>query len=193
MVTSRLLGTHKSITVFTKAYEYTVFKRRPWFNLSHLPRAVLFTLLTLWMLGLHFYPDEGGNTLLWNTSKLLPDYTAPRRHSCLQYRYDLNSYKFDELWMARNRVCFLGWCGVWDWVHLVSRPLFGLLYQPRSSRWDENRQGKPKYSEKTCPSATLSTTNPTWPGLEPATNHLSCGTGKMVGHFTKLSASKLYN
>jgi hypothetical protein len=24
-----------------------------------------------------------------------------------------------------------------------------------------DRQGKPKYSEKTCPSATLSTTNPT--------------------------------
>jgi hypothetical protein len=25
--------------------------------------------------------------------------------------------------------------------------------------------GEPKYSEKTCPSATLSTTNPTWPDL----------------------------
>jgi hypothetical protein len=32
-----------------------------------------------------------------------------------------------------------------------------------------NEQGKPKYSEKTCPDATLSTTNPTWPdpGLNP--------------------------
>jgi hypothetical protein len=28
--------------------------------------------------------------------------------------------------------------------------------------WNENWQGKPKYSDKTCPSATLSTTNPTW-------------------------------
>jgi hypothetical protein len=36
-----------------------------------------------------------------------------------------------------------------------------------SSRWNENWRGKPKYSEKTCPSATLSTTNPTWPGIEP--------------------------
>jgi hypothetical protein len=35
----------------------------------------------------------------------------------------------------------------------------------RSSRWNENWKGKPKYSEKTCPSATLSTTNPTWPDL----------------------------
>jgi hypothetical protein len=31
-----------------------------------------------------------------------------------------------------------------------------------SSWWNENWQGKPKYSQKTCPSATLSTTNPTW-------------------------------
>jgi hypothetical protein len=34
-------------------------------------------------------------------------------------------------------------------------------------RWNENWQGKLKYSEKTCPRATLSTTNPTWLGLEP--------------------------
>jgi hypothetical protein len=54
-----------------------------------------------------------------------------------------------------------------------------------SSRWNENWQGKPKYSEKTFPSATLSTTNPTWPDLgsnrgsrggKPVTNRLSCGT-----------------
>jgi hypothetical protein len=54
-----------------------------------------------------------------------------------------------------------------------------------SSRWNENWQGKPKYSEKTCPSATFSTTNPTWPDLgsnpgrsggKPATARLSYGT-----------------
>jgi hypothetical protein len=28
--------------------------------------------------------------------------------------------------------------------------------------WNEDWQGKPKYSEKTCPSATLFTSNPTW-------------------------------
>jgi hypothetical protein len=35
--------------------------------------------------------------------------------------------------------------------------------------WNEDCQGKPKYSEKTRPRATLSTTNPTWPdpGIEP--------------------------
>jgi hypothetical protein len=48
--------------------------------------------------------------------------------------------------------------------------------------WNDDWQGKPKYSEKTRPSPTLSTTNPTWPdpgsnpgrrGAKPATNRLS--------------------
>jgi hypothetical protein len=51
-----------------------------------------------------------------------------------------------------------------------------------SNWWNEDWQGKPKYLEKTCPSVTLSTTNPTWPDTEsnpdrrdgkPATNRLS--------------------
>jgi hypothetical protein len=50
--------------------------------------------------------------------------------------------------------------------------------------WNEDWKKKPKYSEKTCSSATLSTTNPTWPGPglnpgrrggKPATNRLSYG------------------
>jgi hypothetical protein len=55
----------------------------------------------------------------------------------------------------------------------------GLLYKPQMideddfwSNWrSEDWQGKPKYSEKTCPSATLSTTKShmTRPGLEPQT------------------------
>jgi hypothetical protein len=53
------------------------------------------------------------------------------------------------------------------------------------SQWNENFQGKPNYSEKTCPCPTLSTTNPTWPELgsnpgcrggKPATNRLRHGT-----------------
>jgi hypothetical protein len=53
------------------------------------------------------------------------------------------------------------------------------------SRWNENWQGGPKYSEKTGPSATLSITNPTWSDLgsnpgrrrgKPATNRLSYDT-----------------
>jgi hypothetical protein len=54
--------------------------------------------------------------------------------------------------------------------------------------WNEDWQGKPKYSEKTCPSFTLSTTNPTLPdpgsnpgrrGGKPATNRLSYGAAFM--------------
>jgi hypothetical protein len=54
----------------------------------------------------------------------------------------------------------------WDWVHLVLQPLFGLLYQPQMIHDNDcgavGRMIKRKYSEKTCPSATLSTTNPAW-------------------------------
>jgi hypothetical protein len=55
--------------------------------------------------------------------------------------------------------------------------------------WNEDWQGKPKYSEKTCLSGTLSTTNPTWldPGLnpgrrggKPATNRLIYGADQIV-------------
>jgi hypothetical protein len=58
-----------------------------------------------------------------------------------------------------------------------------------SNRWNANWQGKPKYCEKTCPSATLSTTNPIWPDLgwypgrrggKPATNRLSYGTAPLL-------------
>jgi hypothetical protein len=57
-----------------------------------------------------------------------------------------------------------------------------------SNWWNEDWQGKPKYSEKTCSSATLSTTNPTWsdPGSNacpcsgrPATDRLSYGVAHM--------------
>jgi hypothetical protein len=54
-----------------------------------------------------------------------------------------------------------------------------------SIRWKENWQGKPKYSEETCLSVTLSIKNPTWPDLgpnpgrrggKPVTNRPSYGT-----------------
>jgi hypothetical protein len=62
-----------------------------------------------------------------------------------------------------------------------------------SSRWNENWQGRQKYWEKTCLSATLSTTNPKWPDLgsnpgprggKPATNRLSYGTAPNKGMLT---------
>jgi hypothetical protein len=62
-------------------------------------------------------------------------------------------------------------------------------------RWNEIDRGKPTTRRKTCPSAILSTTNPTWtdPGSNqglrsgrPATNRLSHGTANSVligGHY----------
>jgi hypothetical protein len=61
-----------------------------------------------------------------------------------------------------------------------------------SNWWNEDWQGKPKYSEKTCPSATLSPTNPPWPdpgsnpgrrGGKPATNRLSYGAAAEVSYW----------
>jgi hypothetical protein len=61
-----------------------------------------------------------------------------------------------------------------------------------SNRWNENWQWKPKYSEETCPSATLFTTNRTWPDLgsnpgrrggKLATNRLSYGTAFIAPQF----------
>jgi hypothetical protein len=55
--------------------------------------------------------------------------------------------------------------------------------------WNYIGRGKPKNSEKTCPSATLSTTNPTMidPGLRgdmPATNHLRHATAPEIRDFS---------
>jgi hypothetical protein len=73
-----------------------------------------------------------------------------------------------------------------------------------SSRWNENCHRKPRYSEKTCLSATLSTTNPTWPALDsnpgrrcgkPATNRLSYSTTSSPSlwnnHFVQIMKSSL--
>jgi hypothetical protein len=90
--------------------------------------------------------------------------------------YVLFSYAFIILWQR-----FLG-VG-WNYWPIVPAPDDRWLVW--SSRWNENWHGKPKYSEKTCPSATLFTTNPTWPDLgsnlgrrggKLATNRLSYGT-----------------
>jgi hypothetical protein len=88
-------------------------------------------------------------------------------------------------------VFFNSHSGGWSpsWVYSARRTLNGLLYLPRVNMMMENLvewrlAGEPKYSEKTCPSATLSTKNPTWPdpdsnpgcgGWKPATNRLSYG------------------
>jgi hypothetical protein len=67
-----------------------------------------------------------------------------------------------------------------------------------SNWWNEDWQGKPKYSEKICPSATLSTTNTTWPdpgsnpgrrGGKPATNCLSYGAASTGAYYNTWASS----
>jgi hypothetical protein len=53
-----------------------------------------------------------------------------------------------------------------------------------SNRWNANWQGKPKYSEKTYPSASSSTTNPTWP--DPGSNPSRRGGKPEHGKFIPL-------
>jgi hypothetical protein len=100
----------------------------------------------------------------------------PRLNTFKGYQRKYSNTHLRREWAFSHLFYFLG-VG-WDWVHLVPRPLIG-------SRWNEDCQGKPKYSEKTCTSAILSSTNSTWPDRgsnpdrrcgKPATNRLSYGT-----------------
>jgi hypothetical protein len=88
-----------------------------------------------------------------------------------------------------NRALFLRWGetkSLWDWaangpsVHPPDDTRVNMEH-----RWNDINRGKPKDSEKSCPSATLSTTSPTWTALstnqglrdeKPATNRMSYGT-----------------
>jgi hypothetical protein len=85
---------------------------------------------------------------------------------------------------------------------LVLRSLLAYVPTPddrwwwlRRNWWNEDWQGKPKYSEKTYPNATLSTTNPTWldpgsnPGRrggKPVTNRLSYGAALFIFRLSKI-------
>jgi hypothetical protein len=100
-------------------------------------------------------------------------------------------FVWSEIWVLSF---FLSLGVGWDWVHLVRRPLTGLLYQPRMIDDDEceavggMRIGRGNRSTRRKPArATLSTTNPTWfdsgsnPGRhggKPATNRLSYCTAR---------------
>jgi hypothetical protein len=98
-------------------------------------------------------------------------------------------------WWSVTRFFFVFFVG-WDLLHQVLRPLLAYCTAPNdrwgwlwSNWWNEDWQGKPKYSEKTCPSAILSTTNPTRldpcantgrRGGKPATNRLSYGAATTI-------------
>jgi hypothetical protein len=79
--------------------------------------------------------------------------------------YRETNLEFSFFFLFYLLIYFFNLCG----ETLGTAATTGLLYQPRMIGegdcgeiwWNEDWQGKPKYSEKTCPSATLSTTNPT--------------------------------
>jgi hypothetical protein len=71
--------------------------------------------------------------------------------------------------------------GMWATVWRIVPAMDDVWWWMWSSWWNENWQGKPKYLEKTCPSATLSTTNPTWPDLG---LNVGCRGGKLVTNLT---------
>jgi hypothetical protein len=66
----------------------------------------------------------------------------------------------------------------------------GWLWGWRIIRWNEDWQGKPKCSEKTCPNATFFTTNPTWPDTD--SNPDRCGGNPATNRFSYGAASTAY-
>jgi hypothetical protein len=110
--------------------------------------------------------------------------------------------------MGQEQICYplirttqvfnlISWCGVRLSPLGTSATIWSIVPAPDarwwwwwlwSSRWNDNWQGKPKYSVESCPSTTLSTTNLTWPdpGTNPgrrsrksATSHLSYGMARL--------------
>jgi hypothetical protein len=86
----------------------------------------------------------------------------------------------------------------WAWVHLVRRPLFGLLYQPemldnecgQSVEWELS--GEAEILGKNLPQCHFFTPNLTWPDLgsnldrrggKPATNRLSYDTALGIYYY----------
>jgi hypothetical protein len=61
----------------------------------------------------------------------------------------------------------------WRWA------VFYQVFQVMEHQWHEIDRGKPTTRRKTCPNATLSTTNPTW--TDPGSNGFHFRTHKNIG------------
>jgi hypothetical protein len=118
-------------------------------------------------------------------------YMCSKIGSWMSYAQWRNSYTFMLLLfiiISEGGTKSTGYCGHFWPIVQTPDDGWGWLW---SNWWNEDWQGKPKYSEKTCPSATVSTTNPTWPnpgsnpgrrGGKPATNRLSYGAAYFYVH-----------
>jgi hypothetical protein len=150
---------------------------------KHIRRTIVMALDTAEKYLSYWMETEGMYRDLWlNWLRLRPNCVARKKERMVCVRR--------MLVLAPEVFFFNLHSGGWspNWVHSARRPLTGLLYLPRVIMRMENlvewMAGEPKYSEKTCPDATLSTTNPTWPdpglnpgrhGGKPATNCFSYG------------------
>jgi hypothetical protein len=148
-----------------------------WFNKFYMWWYAHFTITNL-----EHYQNGTTFSLIWNVVHIKSDKSPlpePKKW-CANYK----KCNFEEFFFNSHSG---GWSA--DWVHLAHRPLLAYCTFPRwlwSWRiwWNEDWQGKQKYSEKTCPSPTPSTTNPTSPdpgvnldrrGGKPVTNRLIYG------------------
>jgi hypothetical protein len=98
----------------------------------------------------------------------------PTKQSCLAERSGLifERYVFEISTQTTTILTEVSWGGVRLRPFGTSAANWPIIPAPDDSWvwiiwWNKNWQGKPKYSEETCPSASLSTINCTWPGMEP--------------------------
>jgi hypothetical protein len=68
---------------------------------------------------------------------------------------------------------FLGWDYISELPSLTDILFIPQMIWVGERRWNDTDRGKPKTRRKTCPRATLSTTNPTW--IDPGANPGLCG------------------
>jgi hypothetical protein len=90
----------------------------------------------------------------------------------------------------------------WHCVHLVRRPLIGLLYQPRMIDDECGAVGGMRIGMVTCPCATSSTANPTWHDLasnpgrrvgKPTTNLLSYAWPNSSSKYTYKNITEIFH
>jgi hypothetical protein len=162
------IGSWGSASVLDEvAYSETVFENMSLTGLTKIVwegREFVFAMLHFEALLLHCYIRNELSNIYIYICNLPNDDVSNSDYKASNYSMFVNT-KLGRTWKGSFNL--MGW----DWVYLVLRPQFGLLYKPLddiwgwlwSNRWNANWQGKRKYSEKTYPSVTLSTTNPTWP------------------------------
>jgi hypothetical protein len=133
------------------------------------------------------------NGLDKNIKRKLSHYTSRRRMGerwCNSYSFSTSALYGGELSASLPGLAYFLEGGVgqtqsWMPAFMLAYYVFPRWYEFGERRWNDIDGENRKTRRKTCPSATLSTTNPTWidpganPGLRgerPATNDLSHGT-----------------